>query len=208
MIPWLVGGGLLGLTAGALLVLGLIRVRGVWPKLRRLLVGLILVGLGALASGLGLALRAFEMFSASTVVGEVRCRWLGPKEFELTWMAFHDHVPEPPQTFDLRGDQWSISGGIVKWHPWLTVLGLPSYQKLERLSGRYGRLADELRQPPTAVELDGGLDFLWWWLYRWDPMLPFLEAVYGSAAFVPVETGVVYEVAVSPSGYLIRRDQS
>ena len=105
----------------------------------------------------------------------------------------------------MRGNQWSISGGIVKWHPWLTAMGLKSYQRPLRLSGQFADLERQRTNFPTVHPLASQTDWVWEWLYRLDPYLPFVEAVYGSAAYAYVEPGVIQEVFVTPSGYVIKR---
>ena len=197
-IGWL---GILLLTTGLVLGLGALKQPGFFALLRGGLVGLVCLSAGLLC----LALRSFEAFTSSTVVAEVRCQWVGPKTFNLTFVQLGNGVRQAPQTFRLRGDQWVISGGIVKWHPWLTALGLSSYHKLTRISGRFANLEEERRAPPTAFDLNGGADRIWWWFYRLDPFLPFVEATYGSAAFVPVEPTMLADVLVTSSGYLIQR---
>lgn len=163
---------------------------------------LVVIGLGL---GLFLALRAAQAFIATTPVAEVRVSWTGPKRFTLTLARLEQGTKGATQSFELAGDQWTIGGGIIKWHPWLTALGVPNYHQLSRIGGGFLHAAEERRQPPSVVELNGGLGAVWWWLYRLDPYLPFIEAAYGSAAFMPVDPAHVHEVAVSVSGYLIRR---
>lgn len=197
--------GIFLLTVGAIVGLGALRREGLFAKLRSLVFSLVFLSIGSLCVGLTMALRSFEAFSSFTKVAEVRCGWVGQKEFELNLVTFRDGKPEDPRTFRLRGDQWSISGGIVKWHPWLTALGLPSYHKPTRISGRYAQIQEEQKAPPTAFNLDGELDRVWWWFYRLDPFLPFVEATYGSTAFAYVNPALLFEVSVTPSGYLIQR---
>ncbi len=177
---------------------------GPLKRFQRLVVGLIFSLLATLALGLATVLRSFEAFAGSRPVARVQCRWVGEKTFELQWTALRDGELVEPLTIQLKGNQWSVSGGIVKWHPWLTALGLPSYHKVTRLSGRYALIEEETAAPPTAVELNGGVDRWWEWLYRVDPYLPFIEAAYGSAAFLYVNPVLEYQVDVTPSGYLIR----
>lgn len=197
----------IGLSAlGILMVAHAVRRGGPMRVAQGVVVGALVLAVGALASGLAVALKSFHVFAGSTVVAEAQCQRLGPQEFELTLVTFHGEQPQPPQTARLHGDQWSISGGIVKWHRWLTFLGVPSYHKLDRLSGRHSRLADELTQPPTAMEVDGGIGSLWLWLYDLDPYLPFIEAAYGTAAFAEADPRFLYRVAVTTSGYLISRE--
>ena len=107
--------------------------------------------------------------------------------------------------FRLRGDQWTISGGIVKWHPWLTALGLRSYHKPSRVSGQFSELQRQRHNWPTVEALEPDTDRFWEVLYWADPYLPFVEAAYGSSAYVYVEPQWVQEVYVTPSGYLIKR---
>ena len=95
-------------------------------------------------------------------------------------------------------------GDILKWKPWLTFLGAKSLHKLNRLSSRYEKAADEMSQPRTAYDLNGGSTPPWRWLRRWGMKLPFVDAVYGNAAYVPARPGGQWGVYVTHSGYLIR----
>lgn len=199
--------GILLLTVGIVQVRGALRAERVGRRLRGFVLGLVFLIAGGLCIGLQAALHAFEAFSRAEVVAEVRCTWLGPKQFSLTWTPARRPLFTPPaaKTFEMRGDQWSVSGGIVKWHPWLTAIGLPSYHKVNRLSGRYANVEEETAGPPTAFPLNGEIDRLWWWFYRLQGVLPFVEATYGSAAYTYVNPAVVFEVSVTPSGYLIKK---
>ena len=173
-------------------------------RLRRLLAALICAVLGLLCGSLLMLVHAFSSFAGEALVATVTTQRVAPKEFMLTYQLAQV-PPEAAQVFQLRGDQWAISGGIVKWHPWLTAVGLPSYHKPLRISGQFSHLDQQRAQPPTVDALAPGTDWFWEALYRADPYLPFVEAVYGSSAFVYVEPETVQEVYVTPSGYLIKR---
>ena len=95
----------------------------------------------------------------------------------------------------------------MKWHPWLTALGLRSYYRLRYFSGQFSDLTKQAAQPPTLFVLDPETDWVWEVLYRLQSVLPVIEAVYGSAAYVYVEPGVAQAIYVTPSGYLIKRHQ-
>ncbi|MBI3088569.1 MAG: hypothetical protein HYY91_06795 [Candidatus Omnitrophica bacterium] len=205
MATWLGLLGALGLVVGVLSCLAAWRRAGLMVKCRGLLSGLVYAGLGSGCLAFALTLRAFDAVVQKTPAAEVRCRWRSPQAFTLTLTRLRQGTRQAPQTFELRGDQWSVSGGMVTWHPWLTALGLPSYHRLTRVSGRFSRAAQERLVAPTAFEVDGEGDWLWAWWYRLDPYLPFVEAAYGSAAFLPVDPDVIATVSVTPSGYLIER---
>jgi len=86
-----------------------------------------------------------------------------------------------------------------------SVLGFDTVYRLERLSGRYGDVQNERSAPRTVHELaqDPGLDF-WSVARRYQRYLPLADALYGSAAYVPMAEGAEYVVTVSASGLVVR----
>lgn len=180
-----------------------VRSRGLLRKLRRALAATAAAALGILLAALLLITQAFTAFSRETLVARITAERLGRQGFSLTYRPAE--AEGPGETFRLRGDQWAVSGGIVKWHPWLSALGFPSYHKPTRVMGRFSDPAQERVAPTSIGVLHEGADRLWEWCYRASPYLPFVEAVYGSAAYVYVEPDVVAELYVTPSGYLIKR---
>jgi len=201
---WLAGIGVIGVVAGAAMLATLCRARGPIALLQRLVLGAGFAGLGGLCLTVWLVLRSCEAFSRTTLVAEVRCQRVGPKQFLLTLTPWRGAHPQPARTFSLRGDQWMLSGYLVKWHPWLTAAGVPSYHRPARISGRYADVAEETGSLPTAFALHGGRDRVWEAFHRLDPFLPFVDAAYGTSAFLPVEPDVSHQVLVGASGYLIR----
>ena len=173
---------------------------------RRLLSAVVYAVLGLLLGSLVMVWHFFEAFSGETLVAEVTVTPLAPPAFELTYTSV---APDgEAEQVRLEGDQWAISGGIIKWHPWLTVLGWKSYHRPMRLSGQFSRVADQRSHLPTVYSLEpAAVDRFWEALYWADASLPFVEAVYGSSAYVYVQPGVVQEIYVTPSGYLIKRAQ-
>ncbi|MBI2093139.1 MAG: hypothetical protein HYT88_00225 [Candidatus Omnitrophica bacterium] len=199
-----------GLTVGTLLIviLALAAIVSVLqPKvplgarLKRILVATVLAAASVFLGVTAFLLTAFHAFTNETLVAQVTTRRISPEEFELSY------TPAPASAtrlMRLRGDQWSIGGGIVKWHPWLTILGLHSYHKPLRISGRFSDIAREIAQPPSVYALVPEVDRFWEALYWMDPYLPFVDAVYGSAVYAYAEPRIV-EVYATPTGYLIRR---
>ena len=170
--------------------------------------------LGTLLGSALILLHFFQTFSGETLVARVTARRLSPLEVELTYTPVRPGPSKQPAWVDdgqaarrirLAGDQWFLSGGIVKWHPWLTALGLKSYHRPMRLGGQFSDLKQQRAHRPTVYALEPVADRLWEALYWADRHLPFVEAVYGSSAYVYVEPGVTQEVYVTPSGYLIKR---
>lgn len=192
----------LWLAAGWLLILAARR-RGPIRRLRRLLGACVCIAIGVALVSVGAVMHLFQVFSDETFVAEVSTRRLSPQVFELSYTP--TKIPVGTITVRMRGDQWAISGGIVKWHPWLAALGLKSYHKPIWVSGQFSKLEQQRSHLPTVYALTPEIDQFWETLYRADPYLPFIEAVYGSSAYAYADPGVTYDVYVTASGYMIRR---
>jgi hypothetical protein len=111
----------------------------------------------------------------------------------------------PERHYNLRGDEWQIDARVLKWRAAGNLLGFDTVYRLERLSGRYGDIASERMAPRTVYELaeDAGLDF-WTLTRRYQQYVPLVDALYGSAAYVPMAEGAQYVVSVSTSGLVVR----
>ena len=169
--------------------------------LLRLLLVLALVALTAFSIALG----AYRAFSHEELVAIVRCEKLNrPGEFLLEVTPMEDEIPGITQRYEMAGDQWSIGGDVLKWEPWLAFAGLKSRHKLTRLSSRYWTAQAEMTQPRKDYDLNGGTSPVWRWFYSSGTPLPFIDAVYGNAAYVPVQPGRRWGVYVTHSGYFIR----
>lgn len=110
------------------------------------------------------------------------------------------------QQFKLRGDQWQLDARMIKLRGYLATFGVRPGYRLERLSGRYYRLDQELTAPRTVYQLSErlyGID-AWNWINRHPAWLPVVDAVYGSATYLPLADKAVYEVSLTHSGLLAR----
>lgn len=166
---------------------------------------LLLAAAAALAAFAGL--RSYRAFTREDLVATVECRPAPPGadyRFLLKVRQVSRDVPRPEESFPLRGDQWTLGGEILKWAPWLTSLGARPCHKLTRLSSRYLSAGQEMTQPRSAYDLNGGSSTVWRWLHRFGAALPLVDAVYGSAAYTDARTGDRWAVYVTHSGYLIR----
>lgn len=113
-----------------------------------------------------------------------------------------DLVSRKTRRFLIRGDQWQMDAQILRWSHRLYVLGVRPGYRLERLSGRYDAVADELEKPRTVFALSdtrGSMDI--WSIVKDNARLfPWVEAIYGNAAYMPMFDGAAYSVAISSSG--------
>jgi hypothetical protein len=109
------------------------------------------------------------------------------------------------RAYQLRGDEWQIDARVLKWRAIGNLLGFDTIYRLERLSGRYGDITQERNAPRTVYTLadDPGLDF-WSLLRKHHRYVPLADALYGSAAYVPMAEGAEYAVSVSTTGLVVR----
>lgn len=191
-------------SACALLLIRAVKDPSILKNVRRLILAAVFGGAGTLLTGLLILMHFYLAFSNESLVAEVSIAKRGAQRFELTYSPAVEEMGGT-RYFDLEGDQWSISGGIVKWHPWLTALGLKSYHKPMRISGQYADLEAQRSHYPTIYPLQSSGNWFWELLYALDPHLPFVEAAFGSAAYAAAEPGMKYAVYITPSGYMIKR---
>lgn len=109
------------------------------------------------------------------------------------------------QRVALRGDEWQIDARVLKWHAFANVVGFDSAYRLERISGRYADIERERNAPRTAYALypPDRID-AWALLRTWRRFVPWVDALYGSAVYVPMSDGARYQVVVTQSGLVAR----
>ena len=186
-------------------LLGVLGSKGAVRRLQALVGTLLWGGLAGLLGAVLVILHTFHVFTGEALIAVVETRRLGNDRFELTYTP--SASGEPSRTMELTGDQWAISGGVVKWQPWLASLGLQTYHKPLRLTGQFASAEKQRATPPSLYELDERVDRFWEVLYWVEQRVPLLDAVYGSSAYVYVEPDMIDEVYVTATGYLIRRSR-
>jgi hypothetical protein len=163
-------------------------------------------GAFVLALAAGAALLAANLYTYARLTHEqeaarVSIRQLGDRHFVVSVQA----KTVPPRHFDLRGDEWQIDARVLKWRAMGNLLGFDTLYRLERLSGRYGSVAQERSAQRTVYDLSSETTLDVWSLvnrnYRY---VPFADALYGSAVYVPMAEGAEYAVTVSQSGLVVR----
>ena len=198
------------LLAGlALLILGVVSCRSGVAALRarrwvggvlRGLAGLLLVALAGLAAAITIGLRAYRALTLEVLAATVTTEPVGPQRFRATILLPDKRLA----MYDLAGDALYMDAHILKWHPWVNLLGLHTSYELDRVAGRYNDVSDERGKPHTAyvLALPSHVDLFS--IARRRVLGPLVDAEYGSAAFVTGTRPAHYEVRVSTTGLLIR----
>jgi hypothetical protein len=168
--------------------------RGLWS-----LVCALLGALGALAAT---ALLGWHRLTAEAPVAEIRTRLLAPGRYDVI-------IGTPDGTrraVELAGDEWQLDARVIKWDPRAVMLGAPPLYRLDRISGRYREVAREAAAPRSVASLAPTTALDLWRLKREFPdWLPWIDADYGSAAYLPLVDGGRFEVTLAAAGGLVAR---
>jgi hypothetical protein len=162
---------------------------------------LVLILLSVCAALLASNLRTYQRLSFEQPAGELQLTRIGEREFN----AVLTYPSRERANFALRGDEWQVDARVLKWHAFANMLGFDTAYRLERISGRYTRIEDERTQARSVYSLNPPQRIDPWDLvHRYHSWMPWMDALYGSATFLPMADGALYEIKVSQSGLIAR----
>jgi hypothetical protein len=162
---------------------------------------LVLILLSICAALIANNLRTYQRLTFEQAAGELQLNRTGEREFNavLTYPS-GEHA-----NFALRGDEWQVDARVLKWHALANLVGFDTAFRLERISGRYTRVEDERSQVRTVYSLNAPQRIdPWDVVHRYHSWLPWVDALYGSATYLPMTDGALYEIKVSQSGLIGR----
>jgi hypothetical protein len=162
---------------------------------------LVLILLSVCAALIAANLRTYQRLSFEQPAGELQFTRTGEREFN----AVLTYPSGERANFALRGDEWQVDARVLKWHAFANLIGFDTAYRLERIGGRYARVEDERTEARTVYALNPPQRIDPWDLaHRYRSWLPWLDALYGSATFLPMADGALYEIKVSQSGLIAR----
>lgn len=164
-------------------------------------------GLGLLFVALAVGLVAYDVFRykqimLEQVIATIDFKKIGEQHFEAVLVDSRG----TEQRYTLYGDQWQLDARVVKLKGYLATFGLRPGYRLERIGGRYYDLHQEHTAKRSVYALNEslyGVD-VWRWINRYPSWVPIVDAVYGSATYLPMADGALYEVSLSHTGLLAR----
>ncbi|MET0661217.1 MAG: hypothetical protein ABW110_24020 [Steroidobacteraceae bacterium] len=193
--------GIFGLVSLALACQRLIRGR-FFAASGTALLALLLLAAGALLFVVSLNLHTYARLTHEEPVAELVFELAAPQRYRVTLTG----VPSGEmQTLVLAGDEWQLDARVLKWQGWANVLGLDAQYRLERIAGRYRNIEQERHDTRTVYQLseNPGID-VWDLRQRYPRWLKFVDAVYGSATYMPMADGARYEVSMTQTGLIAR----
>ena len=162
------------------------------------LVSAAVAGAGAI---LLLSVVSYSRLVAEQHISTIEFRRISPQEFQARLM-----IPgSDDQFYVLRGDEWQMDAKIVTWRPPLTMLGLDPIYQLDRLSGRYSTIEDEQSKVRSVHALSEPVMLdVWRFARKYPKLMPGVDAHFGTATYLPMANGAVFEVTMTRTGLIAR----
>jgi hypothetical protein len=203
-LPWILGAAVL-LSIGLILILaGLTALFALHPLrfMTRTLLGLLLISLGMLEGTITIGIQGYRALTQEELAARISVRPYGPQRFTAK-ISFPDGREAG---YTISGDEIYVDARILKWHALANLLGLSTAYELDRIGGRYRDLEQERSAPRTLYTLgrEKPVD-LFALRKRFAFLEHFVDAEYGSAAYVPVGDYAELELLVSTTGLLMRQ---
>lgn len=172
--------------------------------------GLFFLLLSSSAFLLASNLYTYQRLVYEKAVAEISFQKIGEQQFRADINALDSDFQ---QTVNLNGDEWQLDAQVLMWQGVATLLGLDANYRLHRISGRYVDITDEQQRPRTVFSLvkspayieDDTFD-LWKFAHNNQNWLQWIDAVYGSAVFLPMSDGARYSISISRTGLIARPD--
>jgi hypothetical protein len=153
-------------------------------------------------------LRSFSAFTSKELVAAVICEPTIEKDadFNLVFIKIVDGKKQQAQNFAIKGDQWAVSGDILKWKDYMNFMGLKTMYRLARVEGRYELARDAQKKAASAYPLgDESKGLLWGFLYKFSHRLPMVTSVYGNSVFLNPVFDQRFNIYVTTSGFMTER---
>lgn len=169
----------------------------------RVVVGLVLLACAGFAALVGTALLGWHRLAAEALVATIDTRAVAAQHY-----AVGVELPDGTRReVEVQGDDWQLDARVIKWKTTAVVLGAPPLYRLERIGGRWHSIEQAQSGPYTVHALaDSATAIDPWVLLRQLPeRIDWIDADYGSAAWLPMVDQGRYTVTLAASGGLVAR---
>ncbi len=164
--------------------------------------GLFLVAVAVASVGIVANLYTYARLSGEQPIGTLSFQQYAQEEF----IAILDTGSGTPREFTVYGDECQMDARILKWHYFANLIGFDTAYRLDRLSGRYRDVEVEKnteKRSVYALTEDAGIE-IWPLIKRFNRHIPWIDAIYGNAVYLPMDQGAVYQITLSDTGLVAR----
>ena len=168
--------------------------------------GLCTLAIGIAALSLVVMLQGWRAFTHKTHVAELQCIEMGPHKLRVYLVPFDsDGARAATEIYDVDGDEWQVGGDMLRFRPFMTALGVQPVFRLSRVEGRWNSAADANAHKGTAFDRSPP-SLSWLGLYRGAdkaPMRWIVDGAHGQAVSQLPDRRAVYDIYVTPNGYIV-----
>lgn len=148
-------------------------------------------------------IKSYENLVADTSIATLRVEQTGDQAYSL---SFSHILSGEENSFAIKGDQWQIDAKIFRWGAPFDIIGVKPVYRLDRISGRYFSIEQERNSERTVYALPHSKTWLDVWALINDHkvVVPGIDAAYGSATYLPMADGAIYELLLSHKGLVAK----
>jgi hypothetical protein len=136
------------------------------------------------------------------LIGQIKFTESAPEHYVARLMLEGE---QRDQMFEILGDEWQMDARVITWEPPMTLLGLDPIFQLDRLSGRYSEVEEELTRHRSVHALSEPMAMdVWQFARKYPKLMPGVDAHYGTATYLPMAHGATFEVTMTRTGLIAR----
>lgn len=144
----------------------------------------------------------YQRFNSEFPVARLEFTRISDQQYiaELRTADYCDH-----RKFVLEGDQWQVDASFIKWTGLGVLLGFDSRYRLDRLSGRYRRVAEQNVNPALAHDLSPESRFDAFaastFIEKYNPLI---DTVFGSSVYLDINADAVYNIYRTEDALIVK----
>jgi len=136
------------------------------------------------------------------LIGRIKFTESAPEQYVARLMLEDE---DRDRMFEILGDEWQMDARVITWKPPMTMLGLDPIFQLDRLSGRYAEVEEELTKNRSVHALSEPITLdVWQFARKYPKLMPGVDAHYGTATYLPMAHGAIFEVTMTRTGLIAR----
>ena len=136
------------------------------------------------------------------LIGQIKFTESAPEQYVARLMLDGE---ARDRMYQLLGDEWQMDARVITWKPPMTLLGLDPIFQLDRLSGRYSEVEEELNKNRSVFALSDPVTLdVWQFARKYPKLMPGVDAHYGTATYLPMAHNAVFEVTMTRTGLIAR----
>ena len=195
-------------------LLGLLLVKGTWRSFQKRQIircgikfssALSLFLVAVLFGSFILDNSTYQRLTREHAIASIEFHTLGKHHFQ----AKLTEANSKPLFLEIHGDQWQLDARIFKWEGAAAWSGLKPMYRLERIGGRYHNIEMEKTHERSIYSLDSAIEQgisanFWHFIIDNQELIPWLDAYYGNATYLPMSHGAKFTIQMNASGLIAR----